>query len=775
MRNNLFFLVFYSNTIFKELKLVVKEFNYNYCKFYILLVYILLSNLCYSQKEDNIWYFGIEAGLDFNSGSPIALNNGALIAEEGCSSISDSNGNIEFYTNGIQVINKSHTIMSNGTGLYGNMTTTQSAVIVPKPGSSSIYYIFTTDWQAHPHGLCYSEVDMSLSGGLGSVTNKKNIPLLTPTCEKITAIFHANNCYIWVLTHQYNSDAFYAYLVTSLGINTVPVISHSGTNIGGNIEYTEGNMKASPDGTHLALAHLNYNQVQLFNFNTATGAVNQPVTLGSNYSGKGPYGVEFSPSGQLLYITDIWGLNNIYQYNLNDSNIASSSIIVGSTGLYVAGALQLGPDNKIYIASQNNTSLSVINNPDKLGIGCNFIKDAISLAGKKSYYGLPAFIQNYFAYGFDFINICKGDNTKFRIKKFVFDSVLWNFGDTNSGAKNNSILFKPEHIFSDKGRFNVSLTIYYKGKSVVSSKIVTIIEINLNLVKDTTLCEGNSLLLDISTPNAYYLWQDSSTNAKYYITKPGMYSVKIAINGCVDADTIIVKYQSKPKIDLGNDTTICDNNSLLLNAATPNALYLWQDSSTSATYNVSHQGKYSVRVSVNGCSNTDSILVNYITKPKVDLGNDTAICEGKTILLNAATSNATYLWQDGSTNATYNVSQQGNYSVVVTNICGICSDSILVKSEICNCNLYIPNAFTPNGDALNNVFIPVSNCNFLKYNLMVFNRWGEKIFETSDENKGWDGMFNNHHAPVGVYIYLIKYTFITSTEAIKYGNITLLR
>lgn len=134
---------------------------------------LLLSFNAVAQKEANIWYFGGKAGLDFNSGSPVALTNGQLNTLEGCASISTASGNLLFYTDGKNIYNKNHQIMNNGSGLLGHLSTSQSATIVPMPGSASLFYVFTLDAGGGTEGLRYSVIDMSLDGGLGSVTAKK--------------------------------------------------------------------------------------------------------------------------------------------------------------------------------------------------------------------------------------------------------------------------------------------------------------------------------------------------------------------------------------------------------------------------------------------------------------------------------------------------------------------------------------------------------------------------------------------------------------------------
>ena len=107
-------------------------------------ILFLFSLVCEAQRENNIWYFGDKAGLDFNSGNPVNLTDGAINTIEGCASISNPSGQLLFYTDGIKVWNRNHQIMPNGADLSGNSSSTQSGIIVPKPNSNTIYYLFTT-------------------------------------------------------------------------------------------------------------------------------------------------------------------------------------------------------------------------------------------------------------------------------------------------------------------------------------------------------------------------------------------------------------------------------------------------------------------------------------------------------------------------------------------------------------------------------------------------------------------------------------------------------
>ncbi len=185
----------------------------------ITLLLLLGINCTFAQGEANIWYFGDKAGLDFSSGSPVPLTNGQMVTHEGCSVLSNSIGQLIFYTNGVTVYNRNHQIMVNGTGLMGDDSTTQSSVIIQKPGSTHLYYIFTLDDHIYGDGLSYSIVDMNLDNGLGAITADKNTPIYAPSCEKMSVVKHANNTDYWIVTHEWNSNAFYCHLLTASGLN----------------------------------------------------------------------------------------------------------------------------------------------------------------------------------------------------------------------------------------------------------------------------------------------------------------------------------------------------------------------------------------------------------------------------------------------------------------------------------------------------------------------------------------------------------------------------
>ncbi|GAB1309628.1 hypothetical protein KH5_23110 [Urechidicola sp. KH5] len=387
-------------------------------------IFFLLTCVCQSvaQGEANIWYFGHNAGLDFNSGIPVALNNGQLNTYEGCSSFSDGNGNLLFYSDGTTVWNRNHTPMVNGTNLAGDASSTQSAMIIPKPNSSSEYYIFTVGAQSSENaGFNYYTIDMTAAGGFGAIvagpidlTQERLAALWT---EKVAAVQGGDCDSYWVLSYIQNE--FFAYRVSSSGVASTPVrsvIPFFATD-------PRGYLKISPDGTKIAIAHMSNSNILLYDFDDNTGVVSNERNLflpflpeqPSFYQSNQAYGVEFSPNSQLLYVHAsngaAWNDNNptshfstLTQYDVTLSSaidISNSAIVIDQQNMY-RGALQLGPDHKIYRSISQSYEigmpfLGVIDQPNERGELANYIHNGVNLGGQTSSQGLPPFIASIFS------------------------------------------------------------------------------------------------------------------------------------------------------------------------------------------------------------------------------------------------------------------------------------------------------------------------------------------------------------------------------------------
>lgn len=292
----------------------------------------------------------------------------------------------------------------------------------------------------------------------------------------------------------------------------------------------------------------------------------------------------------------------------------------------------------------------------------------------------------------------------------------------------------------------------------------------IELGNDTVLCQGETITLDASISNATYLWQDNSVDSTFSVSQAGTYWVGVNTNNCFGSDTIVVTYNPLPAINLGNDTVLCQGETILLDAITPNATYLWHDNSSNATFNVVQPNTYWVAVTVNNCSSIDSIVVNPSPFQAAILGNDTTICLGETYTLNASTGNGVYFWQDNSSNATFNVSQPGTYWVAVTSSACSTSDTVVVQFEDCEVELEIPNVFSPNNDGFNDLFSPIRIKGITSMHTLVYNRWGNEIFESNELLIQWDGANNTD----GTYFWIVNYTDKNGVNGVLTGNVILL-
>lgn len=355
-------------------------------KLFSTLTFIMLAGILYAQQERNIWYFGFSAGLDFNSGAPVALSNGSLSTDEGCSSICDANGDLLFYTDGITIWDRTHAIMSNGSGLTGDPSSTQSGLIVKKPGSANLYYVFTinTDWN-------YSIVDMTLNNGYGAVTASKNVVIYQNfVSEKQSATYHQNGTDIWVVAHTL--DEFHAHLLSPTGLNPVPVVSV----VGPAHPNLFGQMKFSPQGDRIAVGtYAGPTVVSVYDFDKTTGQVSNNIEL-TNGSVQ-CYGLEFSPNGRWLYCTINSGSNTICQYDLSQTNAAAIQATQTAIGISISepGGMQLGPDGKIYCTQYFSNYLGVINSPNQAGLLSNFDSSGVFLGASSCGLGLPGMISKF--------------------------------------------------------------------------------------------------------------------------------------------------------------------------------------------------------------------------------------------------------------------------------------------------------------------------------------------------------------------------------------------
>ena len=314
-------------------------------KTYLILILFCIALVSNAQpKEGNIWCFGTNAGLDFNSGSPLSFTS-SISTGEGCASISNEHGNLLFYTDGSSIYNKNHVLMNNGAGLFGSSTSTQSGIIVPNPSGSSIYYVFSTSGIG---SLMYSIVDTSLSGGLGYVTSKNN-SLMPSGCEKLNGVGHSNGRDTWVVSHQRNNNNFYAYLVTSSGVDTSAVISSVGSTFSG---IALGYLKFSPDGKKIVTAQYfgGNDAVEIFDFDTVALGSKVEHTFTFVNTGKTPLLINSVKAGCGCTVLKGWPKKPINPGETGEIPVVLSTSKTGFIKKYISILANTRPaTNRLYL------------------------------------------------------------------------------------------------------------------------------------------------------------------------------------------------------------------------------------------------------------------------------------------------------------------------------------------------------------------------------------------------------------------------------------------
>ncbi len=710
----------------------------------LLLIFLFCVNYIFAQ-QNNIWYFGRKAGLSFNTSGiqpvPSILSDSQMDTNEGSSSICDGNGNLLFYSNGTTVYNRNHQVMLNGDNLKGNISSVQACIIIPVPGNDSIYYLFTTDAieNLFADGYNYSIINIKGDNGNGEVISK-NMLLWSSCSERMVAARHANGTDVWLITNDNNSNIFRSWLINCNGLQTVPVVSATGIVMDQHFTTNTGMLKLSPDSKQLCQTHFPQGDVivftpnfcQLFDFDNATGTISNARTV--SFQNATILSCEYSPDSKLLYLTNPLG-KSIEQVEAKLPTAAAIvasrvSITTGTSGYY---GIQLAPDGRIYLAEISST-LGAINRPDLKGTICDYKANQINLSPGGSFLGLPAYINDLSAnpdngYSFSILDSCTG-RVQFNGLTTMSGTVSWqwDFGDGNSSSSQS-----PIHTYSSASQpYVVKLTIQSisgcgkieRSKTIFPGGLAATVDFDFEVTCDSALVRfvnNSSIYPDTSTVQYRWNFDDGFTSAAinptHTFSAPGIYDIKL--------DLIT--------------TTACLNRSITkrLNLESLNI---------QAPQDVQIDAGQTVQLYVTGGGNT------FIWTP------------------------ATWLSDSSIANPIATPGNNVTYKVVVRNDAG-CSDSDYVSIKVLPFpGIYMPTGFTPNNDGLNDFIKPIITKEFSLQEFSVYNRWGQKIFSTSQKEVGWNGKLGGLVQDSGVYIWIINAVDLRTSNKIKQkGTFVILR
>jgi gliding motility-associated-like protein len=596
-------------------------------------------------QRSNVWYFGQNAGIDFNLIPAVALGDGLMDAPEGCTAISDRNGVVIFYTDGNDVFVKNrltgvHTLID--TGIGGGTGAAQSVIGVPFPNDETLFYIFTTEEVGIGTGnfaFKFSVFDIKLNGGDGGIA-EKNITLFSKSTERITA---NNN---WVIIHEYGNNNFRAYPLTTTGLGNAVVSSMGSDHSTSSPEYAQGYMKFSGDGTKLAVALAEGpngpNYVEVFEWDDTLGEVIdfRQMDLTADGATGQVYGVEFSPSGNKLYATVSDGASSmIMEYRADTLSLMHhiAPIMVSGDEL---GAIQIAPTGQVFVAVNGSGSLGLINvNPDTASAS-NYSPNGFALAGgTASQLGLPNFAQSFgnsLATPGYFVSspVCLGQSVSMAaVTSSSIDTAFWQIADPLGNIVFTSSNLTDSTILNVAGDHLVSLLIGNRcGFSVAFSEIITVNPPpqNSSLPAGLPLCGTSSLLevYNVPPPNMAdltFLWSTGETTSSIIVNTVGNFDVVVTdtTSGCTTNTTVFV---GPPFIvDLGPDQNLCENDPLTLDSQANANIYTWfinnvaiAPPNNQRTFDFAAQalpaGSYSVRVEIVDpidptCTVVDSAMV----------------------------------------------------------------------------------------------------------------------------------------------------------------------
>ncbi|MCD4734897.1 MAG: gliding motility-associated C-terminal domain-containing protein, partial [Bacteroidales bacterium] len=652
----------------------------------------------------------------FRNGPPQLLTDGAMYSIEGCATISDRFGNLLFYTDGITVYGKNHVQMPEGYGLFGHPSATQAGVIVPIPNDTLKYLIFSVDEEMKVNGLSYSLVDLSLNNGYGDIKTGYK------------------------------------------NINLIPVSTERIT------------------------------------------AINHKNNFG------------------IWVIVHEWENNRFRSYLVTDQGINPSDYVVSSVGINHDGHVDNGKGylkvstagEKVAVAIQGMNLVQVFDFDNETGI----LTNPVSLPDIDNPYGVEFCPENRFLYASERKkrdihqwDLWAGDENAIQNSRTVVGVLGYAGGGAlqlapdgkiyiaRKSKKYLSVINVPSMQGSACGFADQGLSL---GEMASKEGLPTFIQsfFNFYYFEYENTCHGDTTFFYLNKTSfldsAQWNFGDpvspvnlsNNFEAEHVFSAPGTYDVLLRLfhlGSFTDLHKSI-EIIALPDTELGEDKSICEGDTTLLDAGPGFLNYMWNDNPglQDPYLLVNEEGNYWIEVK-NQCGiDWDTAYVTVNPLPEVDLGEDTTIRYETYITLNAGPGLEEYTWQDGTSSSMYITEEPGLFWVEVANefTCKA-SDTILIEPVPFQLNL--PQAFTPNGDSRNDIFraIPTYNVE-IDFQMMIFNRSGEQVFQSNNISNGWDGTFRNLPCEMDVYIWIVDAETLQDnpffTGPLKsFGSVTLLR
>ncbi len=520
-----------------------------------LLIVILISYIhSTAQYQNRYWHFGYNVCLDFAGGEPAYVSGSAMQSNEGCATQCDAAGNLLFYSNGETVYNKLNQVMDNGDSIGGHNSSAQSVVIVPDPGNTNEYYLFTTDAYEHQfqNGLCWSKVNMAENGGLGKVYVKKQTLITNGITERLIAVKRPGCLGYWVVTYQEQGN-YIVYDIDESGIQSP--VSYPLSLMIEHPLYKIGEIILNTSGTFIANYSWFKRQIEILNFNLSNGALNNPILI-NKQNVSFIKGASFIDDSTLIISTE--SPHRLYKLIISTNSVGEIETTIDSINIgFVPARLSRPINNSLYIAREHKKFISSLSTTGSFSI--NNLSDSAVVLLTKCRIGMPNEVvipspQHYPPQAFftaDVLKICPDSCIAFKNTSCDAYQFEWFF---EGAVPSYSTDKNPQNIcYPNSGTFGVMLVAHHGGYSdtaYMSGLIQVYAPPQFEIVQS-----GDSLYCNNILPGNTYQWYYNSniignaTNPYYTATQNGNYSLQVTNGqGCTEVKTITVTISTSPYV-----------------------------------------------------------------------------------------------------------------------------------------------------------------------------------------------------------------------------------
>lgn len=764
----------------------------------VFIIFLLLPFILNGQKYNENWISSNHLGFNLKDKDTLTIFNSQLNNQSPStfrSCISDSLGNLVLYCDNQNVYNKNGQIIYTFTFLPSTITSTDalSSFFVKNHNKKDEYFlVFALNYYQDNvnnamilnGSISYIPINISGNNGIGTVGSLKIIA--SNNFSGLISIFASEktNKY-WLIAFNYLDGYIYSYEIKKNGINTVfsdkIKLNINGVNVNNwNGGYLYHHLKVSPDGSKIVgiiqddfiIPNLNYSgtkrfYLQILDFNKKDGTFSNNIKC--DYNDSFCFNdVEFTSSSKSLILRSA----NLYKIehailkldlNLNKSNLVYTDFKkIIDMGNNMSGTQLDIPNNRIlYINSNPNYRNSInalfFNDKDSL-----IKQDTLMKESPISLFGTPFFDFNkfYFLYRnslpkipvyemnkiIEYDTICQNAENTFNLKYNFSDSVKWNFGDGNSSTFKGNIA---KHKYNQSGWFKVVSISQSAQFSDTTLKYVFVHPtLSKILPNDTLLCSQTNLSLNLDT-SIYntFEWNNRTGNSKYNITSEDTYKLKASNQFCTLSDSIKVFFIDC-SIEIAEfcmplattfKTTANNTDSVLIQSS---EFQFLAHQSLNYSFEYKAQGKKEIKIVFykNGMIIEKDTSITITKMPVGFLNNDTVLCANRWFYVDLGKNEFnSVVWNDGRNTLIKKIEKEGLYVATAKQNNCVVTDSFNVSLQDCECTLFFPDAFSPNNNGLNEYFQPVTKCDLFKYELLIFNKWGEIIFTSKELSNVWDG------------------------------------